>query len=430
MSALVIVGTQWGDEGKGKIIDLLAEKADVICRYQGGANAGHTVMIDDKKFIFHLIPSGIFHDGKICIIGNGVVIDPVFLFEEIEGLRKSGIKFQGRLFISDKAHLTLSYHKLLDRIKDEARGSLKIGTTGRGIGTTYIDKISRLGIRVIDLMDEETFRKKLEINLKEKNYLLESYYGEKKVVAREIEKEYLPYARKLRPYVADTAIIINEAIANKKKVLFEGAQGTFLDIDFGTYPYVTSSSPMAGGACIGTGVGPTKINHVLGVAKAYTTRVGEGPLPTQFSPEFEEKMRTRGNEYGATTARPRRCGWFDAVVVRYASLINGLDSLAITKLDVLDELAKIKIAVAYEYKGRRLSNFPSLLKEVAGVKPVYEEMEGWQTKTRGLRDFKSLPPQAKAYLKRISELVGFKISLVSTGPNRADSIIIEDLLGA
>ena len=428
MSALVIVGTQWGDEGKGKIIDLLAEKADVICRYQGGANAGHTVMIDDKKFIFHLIPSGIFHDGKICIIGNGVVIDPVFLFEEIEGLRKSGIKCQGRLFISDRAHLTLSYHKLLDRIKDEARGSLKIGTTGRGIGTTYIDKISRLGIRVIDLMDEETFRKKLEINLKEKNYLLESYYGEKKVVAREIEKEYLPYARKLRPYVADTAIIINEAIANKKKVLFEGAQGTFLDIDFGTYPYVTSSSPIAGGACIGTGVGPTKINHVLGVAKAYTTRVGEGPLPTQFSPEFEEKMRTRGNEYGATTARPRRCGWFDAVVVRYASLINGLDSLAITKLDVLDELDKIKIAVAYEYKGRRLTTFPSLLKEVAEVKPVYEEMKGWQTETRGLRDFKALPSQAKAYLKRISELVGLKISLISTGPNRADSIIVEDLL--
>ena len=428
MSALVIVGTQWGDEGKGKIIDLLAEKADVICRYQGGANAGHTVMIDDKKFIFHLIPSGIFHDGKICIIGNGVVIDPVFLFEEIEGLRKSGIKCQGRLFISDRAHLTLSYHKLLDRIKDEARGSLKIGTTGRGIGTTYIDKISRLGIRVIDLMDEETFRKKLEINLKEKNYLLESYYGEKKVVAREIEKEYLPYARKLRPYVADTAIIINEAIANKKKVLFEGAQGTFLDIDFGTYPYVTSSSTIAGGACIGTGVGPTKINHVLGVAKAYTTRVGEGPLPTQFSPEFEEKMRTRGNEYGATTARPRRCGWFDAVVVRYASLINGLDSLAITKLDVLDELAKIKIAVAYEYKGRRLTTFPSLLKEVAEVKPVYEEMEGWQRETRGLRDFKALPLQAKAYLKRISELVGLKISLISTGPNRADSIIVEDLL--
>lgn len=428
MSALVVVGTQWGDEGKGKIIDLLAEKADVICRYQGGANAGHTVMIEDKKFVFHLIPSGIFHDDKKCIIGNGVVIDPVFLFEEIEGLRKSGIKCEGRLFLSDRAHLTLSYHKLLDRIKDEARGSLKIGTTGRGIGTTYIDKISRLGIRVIDLMDEETFRNKLEINLKEKNYLLESYYGEKKVLAREIEKEYLPYSRKLKPYVTDTAIIINEALADKKKVLFEGAQGTFLDIDFGTYPYVTSSSTIAGGACIGAGVGPTKINHALGVAKAYTTRVGEGPLPTQFSPEFEEKMRTKGNEYGATTARPRRCGWFDAVVVRYAGLINGLDSLAITKLDVLDELDKIKIAVAYEYKGRRLSNFPSLLKEVAGVKPVYEEMEGWQTKTRGLRDFKSLPPQARAYLKRISELVGFKISLVSTGPNRADSIIIEDLL--
>jgi adenylosuccinate synthase len=428
MSALVVVGTQWGDEGKGKIIDLLAEKAEVICRYQGGANAGHTVVIEDKKFVLHLIPSGIFHDDKKCLIGNGVVIDPVFLFEEIEGLRKAGIECEGRLFISDRAHLTLSYHKLLDRIKDEARGSLKIGTTGRGIGTTYIDKISRLGIRVVDLMDEETFRKKLEINLREKNYLLESYYGEKKVVAREIEKEYLPYAQKLKPYVTDTALIINEAMAQKKKVLFEGAQGTFLDIDFGTYPYVTSSSTIAGGACVGAGVGPTKIDHVLGVAKAYTTRVGEGPLPTQFEPEFEEKMRTKGNEYGATTARPRRCGWFDAVVVRYASLINGLDTLAITKLDVLDELDKIKIAVAYEYKGKRLSTFPSLLKEVSEARPIYEELSGWKTETRGLRDFKALPSQAKAYLKRISELVGLKISLISTGPNRADSIIVENLL--
>lgn len=429
MPTLVVIGTQWGDEGKGKIIDLLAQRADLICRFQGGANAGHTVMVEGRQFIFHLIPSGILHPDKKCVIGNGVVIDPVALFEEIETLKNAGINCRGRLFISDRAHLTLSYHKFLDKIKDEARGKMKIGTTGRGIGTTYIDKISRIGIRLIDLMDQDTFREKLEINLREKNYLLESYYREKKVSVVQVEGEYLPYAQKFQPYVADTSIIISEAISQKKKVLFEGAQGTFLDIDFGTYPYVTSSSPIAGGVCTGVGIGPTKIDKVLGVAKAYTTRVGEGPFPTQFPPEFEEKMRIKGKEYGATTLRPRRCGWFDAVLVRYASIINGLDRLAITKLDVLDELDKIKIAVAYEYKGKRLELFPSLLKEAKEARPVYEEVDGWRTSTRGIDKFSDLPQKAKDYIKRISELVGIQISIISTGPNRSDTIILdEDLL--
>ncbi len=431
MSTLTVVGTQWGDEGKGKVIDLLASQCDMVCRYQGGANAGHTVIVGDKQFIFHLIPSGILHPDKKCIIGNGVVIDPISLFEEIESLRKGGIECEKRLFISDRAHVILSYHKLLDKIKDEARGSMKIGTTGRGIGTTYIDKISRIGIRLSDLMDRDTFRKKLEINLKEKNHLLESFYGKTKVRAEDIEKEYLPYAEKFRPYIADTSLMINEAISKKQKVLFEGAQGTFLDIDFGTYPYVTSSSPVAGGVCIGAGVGPTKIDKVLGVAKAYTTRVGEGPLPTQFEPQFEEKMRIKGKEYGATTLRPRRCGWFDAVAVRYASIVNGLDRLAITKLDVLDELDKIKIAVAYEYKGKRLTTFPSLLKEIEEARPIYEEVDGWNTSTRGIVRFQDLPQKAKEYLDRISKLIGIDISIISIGPKRSETIIVEEnLLGA
>ena len=428
MSTLVVVGTQWGDEGKGKVIDLLAQKCDMVCRYQGGANAGHTVIVGDKEFIFHLIPSGILHPDKKCIIGNGVVIDPVSFFEEVEGLRRGGIECENRVFVSDRAHIILSYHKLLDKIKDEARGRMKIGTTGRGIGTAYIDKIARIGIRLSDLMDRDTFREKLEINLKEKNYLLESFYGKEKIRADDIEKEYLPYAQKFQPYAADTSSIVSEAISQKQKILFEGAQGTFLDIDFGTYPYVTSSSPIAGGACAGVGIGPAKIEKVLGVAKAYTTRVGEGPLPTQFEPEFEERMRNKGKEYGATTLRPRRCGWFDAVIVRYASIVNGLDRLAITKLDVLDGLDKIKLAVDYEYKGKRLTRFPSLLKEIEGAKPVYEEVGGWQESTQSITRFQDLPQKAKEYLEKISSLVGVRISIVSTGPKRSDTIILEENL--
>lgn len=425
MPSLAVIGTQWGDEGKGKIIDLLAEKADFICRYQGGANAGHTVMVGEKQFIFHLIPSGILHPEKKCVIGNGVVIDPVSLFEEIDALKKEGIDCRKRLFISDRAHLILSYHKLLDKIKDEARGNMKIGTTGRGIGTTYIDKTSRIGIRLADLMDRETFREKLRINLREKNYLLESYYGKKKVRVADMEKKYLAYAGRFRPYLADTAILINRVLDKNKKVLFEGAQGTFLDIDFGTYPYVTSSNPIAGGACTGTGVGPCRIDKVLGVAKAYTTRVGEGPLPTQFPAKFEEILRVKGKEYGATTNRPRRCGWFDAVLVRYAAMLNGLDRLAVTKLDVLDDVDKIKIAVAYKYRGRLVSSFPALLKEAVDAEPVYEEVDGWKVSTCGITRFKDLPAKAKNYLEKITGLVGVKIAIISTGPRRSDTIILE-----
>ncbi|RKY67760.1 MAG: adenylosuccinate synthase, partial [Candidatus Latescibacterota bacterium] len=338
---IVVVGTQWGDEGKGKVIDYFARDVDIIARYQGGANAGHTVIINGKKFIFHLIPSGILYPDKICVIGNGVVVDPVSLFEEISLLEKNGIKVDGRLFISENAHITMPYHKLLDQIEDKFRGKGKLGTTGRGIGTTYADKYNRIGIRAVDFLDDDVFYEKLKIALELKNYLFREYYKEKMLNTDRIYKEYKPVREKMKKYVINSVLFLNEMIDKGKKILAEGAQGTFLDIDFGTYPYVTASNPISGGVCTGLGIPPTKIDKVIGVVKAYTTRVGKGPFPTEIKDFLGEKLRRLGNEYGATTGRPRRCGWFDSVIVKFAKTVNGLDEVIITKLDVLSGIEKL-----------------------------------------------------------------------------------------
>ncbi len=430
MAAIIVVGTQWGDEGKGKIIDILSRQADVIARYQGGNNAGHTVVVGEEEFTFHLIPSGILHPGKKCVIGSGVVIDPQGLIEEIEELEPKGIAFAGRLFISDRAHITMPYHKVLDRVIDEKRGKGKIGTTGRGIGTTYMDKTARVGIRVCDFLDREVLKEKLEIGLSEKNDLLRrlnSHHhldSEKKML-----DEYTGYAERMKPFVTDTSFMVNEAIRNGENVLFEGAQGALLDINFGTYPYVTSSHPISGGACVGVGVGPTRIDKVVGVVKAYTTRVGGGPFPTELEGDLAETLRNAGpiGEYGRTTGRPRRCGWFDAVVVRQSAIINGLDCIAVTRLDILDRFSKIKMCVGYEYGGRTLREFPSLLKVVESCKPVYEEMDGWNEDTSGVRRFRDLPMNARRYLEKISGLAETELCMVSTGPGREQTIKVKDV---
>ena len=419
----VVLGTQWGDEGKGKIIDYLAKDCDIVARYQGGANAGHTVILKNKKFIFHLIPSGILYPRKICILGNGVVIDPGSLLSEIAALKGQGINLEGRFFISGNAHLTLPYHKLLDSIEDKKRGKKKLGTTGRGIGTTYTDKYARLGIRVVDFLDEKTFREKVRISLKLKNYLLKEYYNTKEIYNLEkILREYRVYRKKIKKYVINTSLYLNQAIEKKKNVLAEGAQGTFLDIDFGTYPYVTASNPIAGGACTGLGIGPTKVSKVVGVAKAYTTRVGKGPFPTEFKDEFGEKIRKLGNEFGATTGRPRRCGWFDAVLVKQAGMINGLNSIAITKLDVLNSLDKIKIAVGYSYKNKKIKEFPDAYDIFSHCEPIYKEMPGWKEDISKVRKYRDLPQKTKSYLRKIEELTATKISLISIGPSRQETI--------
>ncbi|MEW6686224.1 MAG: adenylosuccinate synthase [Candidatus Edwardsbacteria bacterium] len=418
----VVVGTQWGDEGKGKIVDLLSQKADIIIRYQGGANAGHTVVIRDKEFVLHLIPSGILRPRKICLIGNGVVIDPKALLEEINYLKTRGIKPEGRLFVSERAHLTLPYHRLLDEAKEMKRGADKIGTTHKGIGPTYTDKMGRTGLRMIDLLYPEYFAENLKRNLSEKNFLLQEFYKYQGLNIEEIITEYKGYAEKLRDYITDISLILRQVIKRGKNLLFEGAQGTLLDIDFGTYPFVTASNTVAGGACTGSGVGPTEIDQVLGVAKAYTTRVGAGPFPTEFPAEADFVDREQDREYGSTTRRPRRCGWFDAVGVRYSVRLSGIDSLAITKLDVLDKAPKIKICTAYQYKNRIISEFPAYTEILKDCTPVYEEMEGWNQSIKGVRRYKDLPKQCKAYLNRLRELVGVKISIISVGSKREETI--------
>ena len=420
----VVVGTQWGDEGKGKVIDYLAKDCDIVARYQGGANAGHTVITNNKKYIFHLIPSGILYPDKICILGNGVVVDPAALLSEISNLKKEKIKLNKRFFISENLHLTLPYHKLLDQIEDKKRGRGKLGTTGRGIGTTYTDKYARLGIRVVDFLNEKVFREKLRVSLKLKNYLLKEYYEEKVYSLEKISREYRVYRKQIKGYVIDTSLYLNQAIRKGKNILAEGAQGTFLDIDFGTYPYVTASNPIAGGVCTGLGIGPTKIDKVIGVAKAYTTRVGKGPFPTEFKDEFGEKIRRLGNEFGATTGRPRRCGWFDAVLVKQAAIVNGLSSLAVTKLDVLNSLDKIKIAVGYRYQRRKINRFPNSFEVFSHCQPIYEEVPGWRRELSGIKNYRDLPKKTKNYLKRIEELTEVKISLISTGPQRQDTILL------
>jgi len=421
---IIIVGTQWGDEGKGKIIDILSEKADFIVRYQGGNNAGHTVVTGNKEYIFHLIPSGILHKNKICCIGNGVVVDPAILLREMKDLEAAGINIDGRLRISTLAHVILPYHKILDQLRETKR-TQKIGTTGRGIGPCYADKIIRCGIRMIDLLNPKVFRDKLQDNLKEKNEIFKKVYHHSGFKFDNIYKEYLGYGRIFSPYICNSALLLNKAVRDKKDILFEGAQGTFLDIDFGTYPFVTSSSATAGGACIGSGVSPIYIDKVVGVAKAYTTRVGEGPFPTEFSPVFGKFVREKGNEFGATTGRPRRCGWFDSILVKEAVLINGIKELAIMKLDVLDGLKSVKICMAYKYKGKEFREFPHDFEVLKNARPVYKEVRGWNKSAIKPRGYQDLHPNARDYLSRLKDILKTKISVVSVGSAREDTIFLK-----
>jgi adenylosuccinate synthase len=421
MANIIVVGAQWGDEGKGKIVDLLTDHFDIVARYQGGHNAGHTVIINGKKYVLHLIPSGILHPQKLCVIGNGVVVDPLALKKEIEDLAAAGIDCKGRLYVSRRAHVILEYHRLLEKGDEERRGEERIGTTNRGIGPAYEDKMGRRGIRICDLLNPQTLRRRLEENLAAKKALVPSI-GELLDIdaifetARNLGEE-------LSGYFADVAEFLNESIDEGKRVLFEGAQGTLLDVDHGTYPFVTASNGTAGGACTGTGVGPARIGGVIGVSKAYTTRVGAGPFPTELLDAVGEQIRQRGQEYGSSTGRPRRCGWFDAVVVRYSRLINNLDSLAITKMDVLDELPEIKICTGYRYKGNLLRSFPPEITVLAQCQPEYMTVKGWNQKTAGIRDFDRLPTPARDYLKRLSDLVKTEISIVSTGADRNETIV-------
>lgn len=416
MPNIVIVGAQWGDEGKGKVIDIFAPKADYVVRFQGGNNAGHTVVIGEDEFILHLIPSGILHKGKVCVIGNGVVIDPKALLDEIGMLDSKGITVQGRLLVSEEAHVIFPYHKKLDELKEEKKK--KIGTTKKGIGPCYADKVARSGIRMADLLNEEVFEEKLKNNLEEKNAIFTKIYNVEGYLFDSLYKEYLGYAKKLRPYICDTVSILNEAISKRKRILFEGAQGTLLDVDHGTYPFVTSSNATAGGASTGTGVGPTKIDKVIGVVKAYTTRVGEGPFPTEFPKNLMEEIRKKGREFGATTGRPRRCGWFDSVIVKHSVMVNGIDEIVVTKLDVLDDLSSLKICTAYRFNGKVFKNFPSDIEVLSGCEPVYEKLPGWRQDTTGITSYSKLPRNAKSYLKRIQQILRTKIVLVSVGSER------------
>ena len=424
MPNIIIIGAQWGDEGKGKIIDVLAKDADYVVRFQGGNNAGHTVVVGDKKFILHLIPSGILHKNKKCIVGNGAVIYPKALIDEIKKLRKEGISINSNnLLISDRAHVILPYHKILDSLREKKKDKTKIGTTRRGIGPVYTDKAARCGIRIADLIDKNVFKQKLQENLKEKNDIFRNTYNFKGFKFNEVYKEYLEYAKFIKPFVKDCIVELNKAYAKGKNILFEGAQGTLLDVDFGTYPYVTSSSASAGGAFTGSGLGPTRIDKVLGVVKAYITRVGEGPLPTQFSLQIMDKIRKKGEEFGATTGRPRRCGWFDAIAAKYAVLVNGLDDIVVTKLDVLDELKTIKICTGYKYKTRIYKTMPANAEILNKCRPVYEEHKGWLKCTSSITQYNDLPNEAKKYLLRISELLNVDINMVSVGSKRSQILV-------
>ena len=420
---LVVIGAQWGDEGKGKLIDILSEDVDITARYQGGNNAGHTVIVGDKEYIFHLIPSAILRPKKICVIGNGVVIDPKAILEEIDGLKKRGLPMTGtQLKISANAHVVMPYHRVMDQLREGKRAN-KIGTTGRGIGPCYSDKVGRMGIRVIDLLNPRVLKAKLADNLNEKNDIFVKVYGFKNYDFSEIFKEYIKFGKRLKPYICDTALYLNQAIKDKKKILFEGAQGSFLDIDFGTYPFVTSSNATTGGVCSGTGVPPTKIGQVVAALKAYTTRVGEGPFPTEFGKAMDECIRSKGHEFGATTGRPRRCGWFDAVLAKYAVTINGATDLAIMKLDVLDELEEIEIATAYRYKGKIYKDYSHDMDVLAHAKPIYEKWPGWKTSTREIRKYSKLPLAARRYIERLEELLEVPVKYISVGSKR-DEIII------
>jgi adenylosuccinate synthase len=425
LANVVVIGAQWGDEGKGKITDLLSKSADMVVRYQGGVNAGHTVVVNDQTFKLHLIPSGILYPDTECIIGSGTVIDPQVLIEELDKLETLNISTQN-LLISETAHVTMPYHQLIDKASEERRGVHKIGTTGRGIGPTYADKSERTGIRILDLMDPEGLTKQLRWTIGYKNVILEKLYDLPPLDPEAIIQQYLTYAERLRPHVVDCSLKIYDAIRRRRNILFEGAQGTLLDLDHGTYPYVTSSNPIAGGACVGAGVGPTMIDRVIGVAKAYTTRVGEGPFPTELSDETGESLCDRGAEFGTTTGRRRRCGWFDAVIGRYAVRTNGLDCLAITKLDVLDQLDQIQVCVAYEIDGEHCQDFPSNARRFARCRPIYKTLPGWKQSTADCRSLKDLPDPALNYLKFLAELMEVPIAIVSLGADRHQTIIVED----
>ncbi|PYZ96233.1 adenylosuccinate synthase [Alteribacter lacisalsi] len=423
MPSVVIVGTQWGDEGKGKITDYLSEQAELVARYQGGNNAGHTIVFDGVKYKLHLIPSGIFYSDKTCVIGNGMVIDPKALVEELAYLHDKGVD-TSNLRISNRAHIILPYHLKLDAVEEESKGVNKIGTTKKGIGPAYMDKAARTGIRIADLLDKETFEEKLEVNLRDKNRLLEKVYETDGFTKEEILEEYYDYGQQIAKYVIDTSVVLNDALDAGKRVLFEGAQGVMLDIDQGTYPFVTSSNPIAGGVTIGSGVGPSKINHVVGVSKAYTTRVGDGPFPTELTDEIGDRIRDVGNEYGTTTGRPRRVGWFDSVVVRHARRVSGITDLSLNSIDVLSGIKKLKICVAYEYKGEIINEFPASLKVLAECKPVYEELDGWDEDITGVKSLHELPKNALFYVERISQLTGIPLSVFSVGPDRNQTNLV------
>jgi adenylosuccinate synthase len=425
LANVIVIGAQWGDEGKGKITDLLSRSADVVVRYQGGVNAGHTIVVKGQTLKLHLIPSGILYPNTDCIIGTGTVIDPQILIAELDQLKELNISTD-HLLISETAHVTMPYHRLIDQASEERRGSHKIGTTGRGIGPTYADKSERTGIRILDLMDSDGLREQLEWTINYKNTILEKLYNLPPLNPQEVIEEYLGYAERLRPYVIDTSLKIYDAVLRRRNILFEGAQGTLLDLDHGTYPYVTSSNPVAGGACVGTGLGPTMIDRVIGVSKAYTTRVGEGPFPTELDGELGELLCDRGAEFGTTTGRKRRCGWFDAVIGRYAVRINGMDCMALTKLDVLDELEEIQVCVAYEIDGQRTEHFPTSSRVFARCRPIYKTLPGWKVSTSHCRTLEELPKQALDYLKFLAELMEVPIAIVSLGASRDQTIIVED----
>jgi adenylosuccinate synthase len=419
----IVVGAQWGDEGKGKIVDLLSENVDIVARYQGGPNAGHTVVLGDKEYVFHMLPAGILHESVTCVIGNGAVIDPAALMEEIRQITDLGISIRGRLLISHNAHLIMPYHKLLDKIWE--KGENKIGTTGRGIGPAYIDKFMRTGIKIVDLLDRDALCSKLKRNIEEKNVLLQKVYASEELDVNKITGEYEEFDKKIDDYVTDTALFLNNALKDGKRILAEGAQGALLDVDHGTYPYVTSSNPTSGGACTGLGIPPTAIRSVIGVVKAYTTRVGQGPFPTELTNEIGTQLRALGDEYGATTGRPRRCGWFDAVSTRYAAMINGIDRIAITKLDVLTHFDELKICTAYEYKGKVLKTFPTDISSLGKITPVFQTFEGWKTPIADVTEYEALPSSARRYTEALAELTGTRVWIVSVGAQRRKTIMLK-----
>lgn len=417
----ILIGLQWGDEGKGKVIDVLSKDVSFVVRYQGGNNAGHTVVVDGASYVFHLLPSGVLHRDKTCVIGNGVVVDPGVLLDEITSIEKKGFDISERLVISEQAHVIFPYHKILDACRETKRSN-KIGTTGRGIGPCYADKASRCGIRMSDLLNPKLLKEKLKDNLAEKNEIFKKVYRHKGFRFDDLHATYLGYGRRFKKYIGNTVVLLNRAVARDESILFEGAQGTFLDIDFGTYPFVTSSNAVAAGACTGTGVAPTKIDRVVGVMKAYTTRVGEGPFVTEFTGALEKDIRSKGREFGATTGRPRRCGWFDALMVKHAVFINGVTSIAMMKLDVLDHLKTINVCVAYRYKGKTFDQFPSDLDVMQKAKPVYRSFPGWKKTTSQIRSYDDLPLEAKEYTKALEELCQARIDIVSVGSGRSETL--------